>query len=142
MAYVTGDLGKRIQELMDESNSCYDLQKYDEAIQLLIDAWNELPGEKFQYDESYLIVWGILDIAVYIKDIDIMNQWVDKIFYADPERPDIGEREMWAGKVAYENGDMDNALEYFKVANKKSTGRCFGIKDEKYKKYLKKNLNR
>ncbi len=137
MAYVDGDLGKEIQDLMDKSNEKYDMEKYEEAIELLIEAWEKLPGEKNPYDESYLIVWGILDIAIHIKNVCIMNQWVDKIFSADPERGDTGEREMWAGRVAYESDDLDKALNYFKIANKKSRGRCFGNKDAAYKKFLK-----
>ena len=136
MAYVEGKLGERIEKLMDESNVQYDKGEYRKSIQLLIDAWNELPGEKVQYDESFLIVWGILEICIQIKEIEIMNQWVDKIFIADPERGDTGEREMWAGRVAYESNDMDKAKKYFEIANKKSRGRCFGDNDVKYKKML------
>lgn len=137
MAYVEGVLGEKIQEMMDESNNQFDLGNYEASIKMLIDAWDELPDDKNQYDESFLIVWGILDIAIHIKDINIMNQWVDKIFSADPERGDTGEREMWAGRVAFESNNMEKALEYFKVADKKSRGRCFGTKDDKYKKFLK-----
>lgn len=136
MAYVNGKLGETIQELMDESNIEYDNGDYIKSIDLLIEAWDKLPDDKVQYDESYLIIWGILDIAIKIGNIDIMNQWVDKIFIADPGRGDTGEREMWAGRVAYESNDMDKAKMYFEIANQKSKGRCFGDNDKKYKKLL------
>lgn len=136
MAYVEGELGEKIQELMDESNVQYDKGEYRKSIDLLIDAWNELPNDKVQYDESFLIIWGILEISIQINEIDIMNQWVDKIFIADPGRGDTGEREMWAGRVAYESNNMDKAKEYLEIANKKSRGRCFGDNDTKYKKML------
>ncbi len=140
MGYVQGELGKKIEELMDESFHQYKQEKYDEAIQLLADAWEALPDGKNEYDESYLIVWRILDIAVKTHKIDIMNQWVDKIFYADLERMDTGERELWAGKVAYESGDLKKAKEYIKVANKKSHGRCFDEGEEKYRELLTQEL--
>ena len=136
MAYVNGKLGETIQELMDESNIEYDNGDYIKSIDLLIEAWDKLPDDKVQYDESYLIIWGILDIAIKIGNIDIMNQWVDKIFIADPGRGDTGEREMWAGRVAYESNDMDKAKMYFEITNQKSKGRCFGDNDKKYKKLL------
>lgn len=136
MAYVDGKLGETIQELMDESNIEYDNGDYIKSIDLLIEAWDKLPDDKVQYDESYLIIWGILEIAIKIGNIDIMNQWVDKIFIADPGRGDTGEREMWAGRVAYESNDMDKAKMYFEIANQKSKGRCFGDNDKKYKKLL------
>ncbi|MGG3927062.1 hypothetical protein ABET51_13795 [Metabacillus fastidiosus] len=66
-----------------------------------------------------------------------MKKWVDKIFAADPERGDTGERDLWAGKVAYELGDLSKAREYLDIANMKSRGRCFGVKDGKYLKFLK-----
>jgi hypothetical protein len=45
-------------------------------------------------------------------------------FWPHPEIGDTGERELWAGNVAYEIGDLPKAREYFDVANKKSRGRC------------------
>lgn len=77
-----------------------------------------------------------MDIAILIGSVDIMNQWVDKIFYADPGRGDTGEREMWAGRVAYESDEKGKAMEYFRIANNKSRGRCFGNKDQKYKEFF------
>ena len=50
------------------------------------------------------------------------------------------EREMWAGRVAYELGNMTEALEYFKIANIKSKGRCFWERDNKYKDFFMKNI--
>ena len=44
---------------MDESFNQYKQEKYDEAIQLLADAWEALPDGKNEYDESFLIVWEI-----------------------------------------------------------------------------------
>ncbi|MFJ8531709.1 hypothetical protein [Bacillus sp. NPDC094106] len=65
-----------------------------------------------------------------------MKKWVYKIFVADPGRGDTGERELWAGKMAYELGDFSTAREYLNIANKKSRGRCFSIEDGKYLKFF------
>lgn len=140
MAYVEGELGKRIKYLMDESNQEYSIKNYDKVIDLLTEAWDMLPNGKNEYDESYLIVWEILSVAIELKKFEVMKQWVDKIFYADPERIDSGEREMWAGRVAYELGNKDKALDYFKIANQKSRGRCFLEGDEEYKKFFRLNI--
>lgn len=137
MPYVSGEQGEIIKKLMDESNIQFDNHEYKMSIQLLEQAWDELLDPKFIYDESYLIVWGILDICVLINDMDKANKWVDKIFLCDPERPDTGEREYWAGKVAYETRNFEKAKEYLASANKKSRGRCFGNKDGKYLRFLK-----
>lgn len=137
MAYVQGEKGANIQKLMDKSNEEFDKGNYEKSVSLLEQAWAELPDDKIIYDESFLIVWGILDISIVINDKNRMKKWVDKIFVADPERGDTGERELWAGKIAYETGDLCKAKEYFDIANKKSRGRCFGTKDEKYIKFYK-----
>ncbi|HDR3658309.1 TPA: hypothetical protein QCO67_004787 [Bacillus cereus] len=137
MAYVAGENGVYIQELMDKSNEEFDKGNLDESVFLLEQAWKELPDDKVIYDESFLIIWGILDISIVLNDVERMKKWVDKIFVADPERGDTGERELWAGKVAYEVGDFSKAREYLEIANKKSKGRCFSTEDGKYLKFLK-----
>ncbi len=137
MAYVAGENGVYIQELMDKSNEEFDKGNLDESVFLLEQAWKELPDDKVIYDESFLIIWGILDISIVLNDVERMKKWVDKIFVANPERGDTGERELWAGKVAYEVGDFSKAREYLEIANKKSKGRCFSAEDGKYLKFLK-----
>jgi len=137
MAYVTGEKGAYIQELMDKSNEEFDKGNLEESVLLLEQAWGELPNDKVIYEESFLIIWGILDISILLNDVERMKKWVDKIFITDPERGDTGERELWAGKVAYELGDLSKAREYLNTANKKSRGRCFSAKDGKYLKFLK-----
>lgn len=139
MGNVCGKLGEEINEALERSEELWKNKKYKESIALLEETWDKLPNTKLEYDESFLIVWGILDTAILIKDIEKMNKWVDKIFVADPERGDYGERELWAGKVAYESGNFEKAKEYLEVSYKKSRGRCFGHKDDqKYLQFIKK----
>jgi tetratricopeptide (TPR) repeat protein len=137
MAYVEGEKGTYIQELIDKSNDEFNKGNFEGSVSLLEQSWDKLPDDKVEYDESFIIVWGILNISILSKDTERMKKWVDKIFVADPERGDNGERDLWAGKVAYELGDLSKAREYFEVANKKSRGRCFGTKDGKYLKFYK-----
>ena len=132
-----------VNHLMDESNKKYDMGLYEHAIQCLIEAWDLLPGDKYPYDESYYIIRGILDVSIQIHDEEKMRTWVEHILYADPERIDSGEREMWVGKVACELKEYEKAYDYMSIAHKKSLGRCFYGKNRKYidfwKKYKKMN---
>ena len=70
MAYVNGKLGETIQELMDESNIEYDNGDYIKSIDLLIEAWDKLPDDKVQYDESYLIIW-----VEYLFVLPVTKSW-------------------------------------------------------------------
>lgn len=124
----------KISQLMDDMNTLYEKGKLHQARDALFKAWDILPENKYIYDESYWIVAFILDLSIDIHDIDMANKWVDKIFKCDLERQDDGDREMWAGKVAYESGKVDEAKKFFKIAIKKSEGRCFW--EERNKKYL------
>lgn len=139
MSYVIGEKGKVIKSLIDKSNIQFDEEEFYLSIKSLEIAWDELPEPKEVYSESYHIVWGILLTAIKIKDIDKANEWVDKIFICNTKRLDTGERELWAGKVAYETGELEKAKKYLEIANNKSRGRCFGNKDGKYLRFLKKS---
>ncbi|WP_256217083.1 hypothetical protein [Bacillus sp. 491mf] len=140
LAYVPGEQGAYIEKLMDRSNDEWDKNNFEKSILLLEEAWEEIPEDKNIYDESFLIVWGILEISIQIGDYDRLRHWVDRIFTADPERGDFGEREMWAGRVAYELGEFSKAKKYIEIAVTKSRGKCFSSKDDgKYLKFYKEN---
>lgn len=134
MAYVQGELGKRIETLMQEADSLYNEGNVTESIAAFEAAWELLPDEKYQYDESFLIVWSILAVSLQQNDVVTMNRWIAHVFKADPERADIGEREMWGARVAMASGQTIKAFQYMDLAVAKSRGRCFEQMDGKLKK--------
>ncbi len=142
MAKLEGELSEKVKELFDDINSSYNLGDYNEVLSLLFDAWELLPEPKYKWDESYTIVGGVLDAAIRLNDSITLMDWVDKIFLADPERIDSGEREMWAGRVFYELGKQEEAYNYFEKADIKSRGRCFWPSDKVYKNYYLKLKNK
>lgn len=129
MSYVQGPLGNQIKKLMDDSNDFYKAGEVQKAIATLEEAWNMLPNGKYEYDESFLIVWAILNLAYNIHDEVTMNRWVKHIFLADPQRADCGDREMWGARVAMASSQPTTALKYIEIAVKKSKGRCFEKRD-------------
>lgn len=129
---------KRIEELRVKSIDKFAREKYIDAISILEDAWELLPGDKIYEKESFTIVSYILEAAIRLKNKEVMETWIDKITEANPERPDCGEREMWVAKVNYELGNFDKARENFIVANLKSGGRCFTSRDIVYKQFFQK----
>jgi len=139
MPKLQGDLEIKFEEIIEKASEEYQNKNYAKAIGLLTGAWNMLPNGKYEYDESFTVVWYVLQTALEKGDIEAMNQWVDKVFIADPGRGDTGEREMWAGRVAYKSDEKEKALNYFKIAHKKSKGRAYGSKDKVYKAFLNEN---
>ena len=95
MAYVQGSLGEKISKTMDDAAALFKQGDYQQSIDMFARAWDLLPDSKYSYDESYLIVWRILIVALKANDTAVMRRWVKHIFLADPERADCGEREMW-----------------------------------------------
>lgn len=137
MANLNIEKQNKIEELISESSSIYNSGDLLKSIQLLSEAWEELPQNKFDFDDSYHISRYIINLSLEMKDFDTAKKWILLYEKSDLERPDIGEREFLKGKVAYESGDILNALELFKIADKKSEGRCFEGENLKYHNFLK-----
>ena len=68
---------------MDDCNTFYEQGQLSKARDSLFEAWGILPDEKYIYDESYWIVAFILDLSIELHDMDVANQWVDKILKCD-----------------------------------------------------------
>lgn len=107
----------------------------DVAVKRLNELWEGIPEPKYEYKESYLVAWSMIETALRTKNIEMMKEWMPHVFSADPERYDNGDRELYAAQVEYECGDLAKAYEYLDIAKKKSTGRCFRKCDKKYKEF-------
>jgi hypothetical protein len=75
--------------------------------------------------------------ALKLGDLEEAWLWANRAPEFKEKRQDRGEVEFLVGKVAYEAGKMDVALEQFKEANRKSKGRIFSGEDPKYAALLK-----
>jgi tetratricopeptide (TPR) repeat protein len=136
MPFVEGEQGKMIEDLMNKSNEAYKTGDLEESIHFMELAWEELPDSKTPYSESFMIVSILLSMAIKTGDTERLKKWGETILSCSPSRGDFGERECWMGKVEYELGNQEKAMEYFKVAVKKSRGgRCFSDSDEKYRTF-------
>ena len=107
----------------------------DFAVNRLNELWKEIPEPKYDYKESYLVAWSMIETALRTKNVEMMKEWMPHVFKADLERYDNGDRELYAAQVEYECGDLEKSYEYFDIAKKKSSGRCFRKCDKKYKEF-------
>jgi hypothetical protein len=138
MLKLDTELNKYIETLMDRSNEEYDKGEYAESIRLLEDAWDKLPEPKGEYSESFHIARYISETYMLINNLKQTKKWSNELFKCGLHRIDSGERELLAGKVAFELGEFEISKKYFTIANDKSEGRCFEDEDIKYVKFFKK----
>ncbi|WP_040006253.1 hypothetical protein [Fibrisoma limi] len=74
-----------------------------------------------------------------MKQYNEARRWVSLLY--DLDRLHLGEEEMWLGKIAYEEGNLNIATKWFQVAFQKSEGRLFlGRDSEKYYKFYLQSL--
>ncbi|MFF2484332.1 hypothetical protein [Paenibacillus sp. NPDC058071] len=139
MAILPSPIKERFEHILNESNEKFKGGSYDDSILLLEEAWNLIPEPKGIYsEEGYHLVKDIIDTCFIIKDFKKAKEWADKIFLTGFERIDSGGKEFISGKVAFELNDLETAKEFFRIANSKSEGRCFGSpKNAKYLKFFK-----
>lgn len=130
------ELTKKLEDIIVKTILMISGNESKEAIGILEEAWELIPDEKYEYDESFHIVVGILEAAIKINDKDNIIKWKDKVLIVSPRRADSGEKEMWVGRAEYALGEFEKAREYMKIANEKSRGRCFRPKDTVYKNFF------
>lgn len=130
------ELTKKLEDIIVKTILMISGNESKEAIGILEEAWELIPDGKYEYDESFHIVAGILEAAIKINDKECIAKWKDKVLLADPERADGGEKEMWVGRAEYTLGEFEKAREYMKIANEKSRGRCFWPEDTVYKNFF------
>lgn len=137
---LDNELSKCIDSLIDRSNEEYDKGRYLESIEILEDAWHRLPEPKGGYSESYYIASDISEICIKLNKLEEAKKWSDELFKCGLHRIDSGERELLAGKVAFESSEFDMAKKYFTIANEKSEGRCFEDESKKYIQFFKRKM--
>ncbi|MEH7607795.1 hypothetical protein [Priestia megaterium] len=127
----------RIEKYKTKSDECFENNDYETSIDLLVQAWGEIPQPKGLYPDTYNIVRDIIDTFIVIKNYKSAKQWLNHLYTSDFERIDDGEREFLSGSIYYELGELNVAKEFFDISNKKSEGRSFEGQDVKYIKLLK-----
>lgn len=120
---------REIEDLMFDMRckwtSMFEEGKSDEAWKLCMDAWDLLPEPKYKQPESWFVVTNIVKYGIETKHFEYAEKFLGLLFICDLERVDFGEREFWAGRLAYAKGDMDIAKELFTYSLEKSEG--YGI---------------
>lgn len=137
MATLPSSLKEKFETALENAYDEYsnDIEK---GITLMEVAFDIIPDPKESYDETYTLAETLLAVQLSLKNLEEANKWLKWVMVADAERIDSGEREHWAGKLAYERGQLEDAKEFFRISNEKSEGRCWDDPAEKeYFKFFK-----
>ena len=108
-----------IQNMRDEWTSKFEEGAYGETWKLCMDAWDLLPEPKYKQDISWFIVTDIIKYSIETKQYEYADRFLGLLFICDLDRADTGEREFWAGRLAYAKGDMNIAKELFALSLEK-----------------------
>jgi hypothetical protein len=107
------------------------------GLPLLHDLWTRLPEPKVATSNAYMIIEYAVAFALKLRDMNEAWLWANRAPDFKRKRQDLGEVEFLIGKVAYEDGKLDIAIEQFREAKRKSRGRIFINEDPKYAECLK-----
>lgn len=118
-----------------EYDSLFKKQQYEAAWKMCLDMWEKFPDPKYKQPLSYLWIEDVVNHGIETKQFALANKYIGFLFISDLERADAGDREYLAGKLAYEQGEIELAKELFlRSYEKEPSGMYFkGKENEKYR---------
>ena len=135
---TNSEIEDKFFEYQDEYMDLVEEGNIEKALQKIKEFWDYLPEPKTIQDMSFLLLEDFFNICIESKRFELVNKWISLMFISDLERLDDGEREFIAGKLAYEQGNLEIAKELFVISNIKCEGSLFEGKDvKKYRDLLK-----
>ena len=102
--------------LLFEEGSC------DKAWKICMEAWDLLPEPKYKQPMSWFVVTDIVKYAIKTKRLAYADKFLALLFICALDRADSEDREFWAGRLAYEKGDIGIAKELFARSLEKGKG--------------------
>jgi tetratricopeptide (TPR) repeat protein len=120
------NIKQEIERLTNEAFGVFDLENPQPGIDLLIEAYNNIPAPRTKYSESFNLIKYISIGYFRAGMIDESEKWLSDFFESDFNTMGYGESEYLAGKIALKRNNEKLAIQHFVVANQKSEGRVFG----------------
>ena len=105
---------------------------YEQAFAEVRDLWDGLPSNKTEVPNAYLVLEYAVAILLQLSRVDEAHVWAERGLAFREKRHDLGEAEFLIAKVAYEQGNFDEARQLLTTASKKSKGRILQGQDPKY----------
>ena len=108
----------------------------EQALAEATDIWQQLPSDKVEIPNAYMIVEYAVAILLRLGRVDDARIWAERGLDFREKRHDLGEAEFLIAKVAYEQGRLHEARELLVAAISKSNGRILRGEDPKYRALL------
>lgn len=139
---MTKSREKNVDEsILAERNSAYECRKhghYESAEIHYLKAWELFPEPKYDWDSSQITIYRISDFYLEWKKFDRALNWAELVFKTNP-LPGDGTPYIMVGKIYFESGNKELALQKFQKAFSLAGKRAFDGEDKKYYEYSKKN---
>lgn len=133
--FLDSPLKEQMALLEEKAFKSYLDGNYEEYEKIFLEAWELLPEPKEDWKESFSIVRKLIENYFLMGIPHKAKKWSEIMFHCTPDVERYGERELYAGMVAYELGDLEKARMYFDIVQKESGGRLW--KTEGVMKYFK-----
>lgn len=123
--FLDSPLKEQMALLEEKAFKSYLDGNYEEYEKIFLEAWELLPEPKGDWKESFSIVRDLIENYFLMGIPSKAKRWSEIMFTCNPKKNSYGERELYAGMVAYELGDFEKAREYFDIVQKDSGGRLW-----------------
>ena len=122
-----------------ERNKAHNYKKnydYESAEIHYLKAWDLLPEPKYDWDVSQILIYRISDFYLEWKKFETAIEWAKQVFRTSPSASD-GTPHIVFGKIYFESGNVDLALDNFIKAYEVAGKRAFEGEDPKYLKFYR-----
>lgn len=131
------NIENQVMNIIRSSNEAYRSEGVQAALNQLLQAWEMLPEPKTQHNMSTVLASFIANYYLEQQLFDEALHWGNILKEGQKYKIDSGEGYFLCGKIYYEMGDTENALQEFSIAWEKSDGRIFSGKPKQYAAFLK-----
>ena len=114
--------------------------QYEQALAEVNDLWNGLPSNKVEVPNAYMVLEYAVAILLHLARLDEARSWAERGLAFREKRHDLGEAEFLIAKVAYEQGDLEEARQLLSTASEKSGGRILHGEDSKYRALIRQSV--
>jgi len=119
-------------ELTDKAYELFVAKKYEESFSIYEQCLEMIPEPKSDYGESSNVIEWMVENYLLIGRHAEAIKWVEQLSDYLKNKDITGDGEFLKAKVYFEVKDLGKSLEYFRIADEKTKGRCFEDEDNKY----------